>query len=1528
MSGRKSPTRNSSRGHRRLEFESLEHRIVLSGSDVLDASAPQPLIVQLDAEEIPLAAVIDALVTTLPYYQFNELTPAQVPLLTLAQVASIPNLTWFAAMSDAARAALTMPQVRALQVDAVRITLLTPLQISWLTTAQVQSLSFHDFHLLSAAQTPLLTPAQIASIPDTGAFITWSEAARAALTAPQVRALNTATIRLDLLTAAQVQVLTTAQIQAIDFYQFKYLSASQTPLLTGPQIASIPDSGTFVQWSAAARAALGAGHIQMLRVSTIGIDLLTPLQVTWLTTGQIQSLDYFNFELLAPFQVVSLTPAQIATIPNTGSFIRWSNAARAALTPLQVQALDTGTIRLDLLTATQVSWLNVSQIQALDFYQFPLLSAFQTPFLTAAQVATIPDVGTFGQWSSAARQALTPTQVRALRVATVRLFLLTSQQRDWLTPTQVQSLKYWDFHYLSAAQTPNLTPTQLATIPSVGWFGAWSTAARAALSAPQVQALNAVALRLEFLTPSQIGSLTAAQIRGLQYSQFKYLNALQTPVLTVAQIASIPDIGNFSEWSDSARAALTATHIQALRPSVLRLSLLTPAQVAALTVLQIRSLNFYEFPALLPSQVPFLTTGQVATIPDPGTFSQWTVLSRAALTGVQIQALRVATVRLGLLTPAQIGALTTAQIRSLDFYEFSYLHPWQVAALTTAQIASIPDPGAFGKWSAAARSSLTGPQLHALRVADIRLYLLTTDQIRSLTAAQVQSLDSFEFERLLPEQIPLLTTTQIASMPANYNVRAWSDQHLIQLSRDQILAMPIPVYGAYISLQAALRPPSNYDPVDPAHAGHGGHDLDAPSAEADQVFNLVPMAAATHVTIRSGNWMDPTIWRNGVVPGAGAKVVIATGTSVNFNAYMETAIFTLRIDGTMKFAPNVNTQLKVDTIVVTTHGVLHIGAPGAPIADNVTATVLIADNGPINTTWDPFLWSRGLVSRGEVRMQGRVVSPYLNLAVDPRAGDSALLFTQPPVGWKVGDEIVVGGVNQYSEDFGTERVRIRSINGTWVTIDPLRYNHDAPDGHGLSIQVANLNRNVQFVAESNSVHLERPHIAFIHNPNVVVENIGVYGFGRTDKNLPINSSIVVGGVKQPGTGTNPRARYVIHFHHAGVDPSVAPAVIRGSVASGSPGWGFVNHSSNVVMENNVAFNMIGAGFVSEDGNEIGVMRGNLAINMYGSDDGILSRQDDHDFGHGGHGFWFQGPGIEVVNNISVGSRDAAFAYITQSSKNQFDAVNLDPTFAGGRLAVPVGTVPLNRFDGNIAAVSKTGLEIWHHMTLMTDGETIINNFTSWNSKYAGVDLLYSGHVTISNSKLLGDLNLYMGVGIATNRLTHDVTMVNNHVEGFEVGVDMPVRRSSLLYGGKIIAVQAVMIEKGYDTTRVATVDRTVTIATPSAAQLRGRPSYAIYAFGDYDFEYPNFLDRRVDSLLSQDVIRVAYNGSATAQLYFYQQTASYVPFTASKASEYVDASLLNKTNSQLRTQFGYNYGGDLLPASVVSVPGVYGFLRF
>src|SRR5262249_38200582 len=130
------------------------------------------------------------------------------------------------------------------------------------------------------------------------------------------------------------------------------------------------------------------------------------------------------------------------------------------------------------------------------------------------------------------------------------------------------------------------------------------------------------------------------------------------------------------------------------------------------------------------------------------------------------------------------------------------------------------------------------------------------------------------------------------------------------------------------------------------------------------------------------------------------------------------------------------------------------------------------------------------------------------------------------------------------------------------------------------------------------------------------------------------------------TGANPRGRYGVHFHRIGAVNTTDPVPVRGCVLVGTPGWGFVNHSSYVHFDNNVSFDTAGSGFVTEVGDEIGAFCKNLAIRSSGSGHDSSGRTDIQDFGHEGSGFWFQGAGLIVEGNIASGHRSAGFFYFT------------------------------------------------------------------------------------------------------------------------------------------------------------------------------------------------------------------------------------------------------------------------------------------
>lgn len=306
---------------------------------------------------------------------------------------------------------------------------------------------------------------------------------------------------------------------------------------------------------------------------------------------------------------------------------------------------------------------------------------------------------------------------------------------------------------------------------------------------------------------------------------------------------------------------------------------------------------------------------------------------------------------------------------------------------------------------------------------------------------------------------------------------------------------------------------------------------------------------------------------------------------------------------------------------------VEIGTPARPVQADVTATVVFADLGPIDLAVDPGQLGRGAIFHGTTRIHWAEKTPFTTLASPPRAGDTVLALAAAPAGWQVGDRLVIAGTR--ADATGEETVTITGIAGATVSFDqPLQYNH-LPLRADLAVHVANLTRNVVFTSENPALD-RRGHVMFMHNPEVQVANAAFNDLGRTNKLEILDPPYFdEEGEFVEGTGRNATGRYSVHFHRIGTDASRAPATVTGSVVAGNPGWGYVNHSSHVDFTDNVAYDLTGAAFNTEAGDEIGSFVGNLAIKMHGSREEPQARQIHGDFGHAGDGFWLQGPGVRV-----------------------------------------------------------------------------------------------------------------------------------------------------------------------------------------------------------------------------------------------------------------------------------------------------------
>ena len=163
------------------------------------------------------------------------------------------------------------------------------------------------------------------------------------------------------------------------------------------------------------------------------------------------------------------------------------------------------------------------------------------------------------------------------------------------------------------------------------------------------------------------------------------------------------------------------------------------------------------------------------------------------------------------------------------------------------------------------------------------------------------------------------------------------------------------------------------------------HDMGSSKAgEHMAAMNLVPRAEATHIAIGNGDWDDPANWHNGEVPGDDARALIPEGVHMTYDHVSDARLFTLRVDGHLDFATDVDSQMIVDTLVISPSGTLMIGTEADPVDPNVNVDIIFANNGPIDTDWDPMLLSRGMIAHGTVEIHGAEKDSHEKVIDDPK----------------------------------------------------------------------------------------------------------------------------------------------------------------------------------------------------------------------------------------------------------------------------------------------------------------------------------------------------------------------------------------------------------------------------------------------------------------------------------------------------------------------------------------------------------------
>ncbi len=447
--------------------------------------------------------------------------------------------------------------------------------------------------------------------------------------------------------------------------------------------------------------------------------------------------------------------------------------------------------------------------------------------------------------------------------------------------------------------------------------------------------------------------------------------------------------------------------------------------------------------------------------------------------------------------------------------------------------------------------------------------------------------------------------------------------------------------------------------------------------------------------------------------------------------------------------------------------------PGGTLIVECGATI-VGRNVPIDTGRDPFQWGNGLLNFGTLIMKCPEKSPFMALTGSAANGASSLTLASDPIGWAVGDELMLPDTLQQiptGKNGATtprrETTTIASLNGRTVGLSkPLGFARNSitrPDGSVvLTPRVANLSRRT--VIKSESPTGTRWHIAHVGGAaSWDVQGVALVGLGRTRGEV-LNST----PADRSHVGTNQVGRYGFHMHHVG--SSLAVRRVDSSVVQGLNGqlakWpGLVIHQSHdIVLTNNVGADG-GALIITEDGNEVrNVITGNFAAYCGGSGDSRLNLIANNPMGESCYG-------IHGAGNIF----DKNEAWNGHNGINLINLVNpavvgvLVPSVKGGTQntsPVQQNVTPISFKDNVAAANTQNGMEYWTLIAFPNERLISANN--------GNIDVL-NGQADGPADVLLIDPIIVAQNGVGTGIFssigyTRSVETVRGEVRGCDLGV--------------------------------------------------------------------------------------------------------------------------------------------------------------
>lgn len=580
-------------------------------------------------------------------------------------------------------------------------------------------------------------------------------------------------------------------------------------------------------------------------------------------------------------------------------------------------------------------------------------------------------------------------------------------------------------------------------------------------------------------------------------------------------------------------------------------------------------------------------------------------------------------------------------------------------------------------------------------------------------------------------------------------------------------------------------------------------------------FDTVPNLAKpyTVINVRSGNWDDPDTWQDRHIPGDDDIVRIAPGTRVVYGTDSQARLEAIGIAGELSFQTDRDTHLNVTHILVYPGGQLQIGSAHNPVNPEYTAEIVFTDS-PLQTGTvgspgrDPEQYGNGLLVWGTLTLHGAVKTPFVRTKKEPKKGDTYVILTTVPEHWKAGDTLLIPDSRQLADtdlekidsppynhdrsqgvvhDAHWETASIKRIEGSRILLEePLRYDHPgaknaqgalvSTGGTRLLPHAANLTRNI--ILRSERPTGVRGHTQYFRGASIDIAYSQFTDLGRTTIR-ELDSTGINGRNTVVKIGTNQIARYPLHLHRT-IDPRAISEEdhefrVIGNVINGGKRWGIVVHGSHFgLIEDNVVFDIDGAGIVTEDGTETGnIFENNFVSGIRGSGLPMDFRDMDQGHGHEGSGFWIGSDNNKFIDNVVASVRGSGFAFFRPEGAWSIPRFPRIKTLFRAEMS-PERKPRIFAASGNeVYGSVGSGMTLWStkYCKLCRLHSVTIDDTTIWHSR-VGVDFDYhADFYEIDGTSIFGDPGeLDDTIGIYTNNSRRAIIR-NTTILNVDIGIE-------------------------------------------------------------------------------------------------------------------------------------------------------------